>query len=233
MSPTDRRTFLKASANAMGALGAYSALPAFELVTPPWVPTDTVRLGVAGCGPWGRKILDELDRLGLRDSTAIVFASDHGYHLGEHTFWQKANLHEEVIRVPLIMSIPGYEPGKSESIVELVDIYPTLAEVLGFSIPKDVQGTSLLPVLIDNDAFIKEGALSFQSGASWREDQWSYMLFTDGTDVVYNMEKDPLQFTNQARNPESAADRARLNKKLLDRLNETGISRVVKSNKKK
>lgn len=179
------------------------------------------------------KILDELERLGLRDSTAIVFLSDHGYHLGEHTFWQKANLHEEVIRVPLIMSIPGYEPGKSESIVELVDIYPTLSEVLGFSIPKDVQGTSLVPVLKDNDAFIKEGALSFQSGASWREDEWSYMLFTDGTDVVYNMEKDPLQYANQARNPESAADRTRLNKKLMARLNETGISRVVKSNKKK
>ena len=71
------------------------------------------------------RLLDELDALSLRDSTAVVFASDHGYHLGEHTFWQKSNLHEEVTRVPLIVSAPGFEPGRSKSIVELVDIYPT------------------------------------------------------------------------------------------------------------
>ena len=52
------------------------------------------------------RIIDELDRLGRRESTAIVFFSDHGYHLGEHTFWKKQNLHEEVTRVPLIVSVP-------------------------------------------------------------------------------------------------------------------------------
>ena len=59
------------------------------------------------------RILAELDRLGLRESTAVVLTSDHGYHLGEHTFWQKSNLHEEVVRVPLIMSVPGYDPGRT------------------------------------------------------------------------------------------------------------------------
>ena len=71
------------------------------------------------------KVLDELERLELRDTTAIVFTSDHGYHLGEHDFWLKSNLHEEVTRVPLIISAPGYEAGTTDAFVELADIYPT------------------------------------------------------------------------------------------------------------
>ena len=69
------------------------------------------------------RILDELDRLGLRESTAVVFTSDHGYHLGEHGFWQKSNLHEEVTRVPLIIDAPGYSSGRSRALAELMDIY--------------------------------------------------------------------------------------------------------------
>ena len=93
------------------------------------------------------RVLDELDRLGLRESTAVVFTSDHGYHLGEHDFWQKSNLHEEVLRVPLVMSVPGYDAGRTESVVELMDIYPTLSELVGLEVPAGVQGVSLVPIL--------------------------------------------------------------------------------------
>jgi iduronate 2-sulfatase len=77
------------------------------------------------------RVLNELDRLGLRETTAVAFTTDHGYHLGEHGFWQKMNLHEEVVRVPLIASVPGMKPGRSKSFVELVDIFPTCTELLG------------------------------------------------------------------------------------------------------
>ena len=143
------------------------------------------------------RILDELDNLGLRESTAIVFTSDHGYHLGEHTFWQKSNLHEEVIRVPLIISVPGMKSGRSRSVVELVDLMPTLSEICGFDIPKKIHGKSLVPILKDSSKTVKDGALSFNSnGISYRIPGWSYIKYRDGQEEFYNMIKDPNQFTN-------------------------------------
>ena len=152
------------------------------------------------------RMLDELESLGLRDSTAVIFTSDHGYHLGEHTFWQKSNLHEEVTRVPLIVSVPGMKPGRSKSIVELMDIYPTACELTGVDIPQTVQGKSLVPVLKDPAATIKEAALSIvKDGHSLRSSRWAYMGYKDGSEELYDMDADPGQFTNLAGKPEHEA----------------------------
>ena len=151
------------------------------------------------------RIVDELDRLGLRESTAIVFTSDHGYHLGDHTFWQKNNVHEQVTRVPLMISAPGFEPGRTDSIVELVDLFPTLCELTSLSMPKGLHGTSLVPLLQDHSITIKQGALSFAKGTSWRSSDWSCMRYNDGTQELYDMNNDPGQFTNLARDPKHAA----------------------------
>ncbi len=141
--------------------------------------------------------MDELDRLGLRESTVIVFTSDHGYHLGEHTFWQKSNLHEEVLRVPLIISVPGMKSGRTQSIVELVDLMPTLADICDFNVSPEVQGKSLLPILKDHSVSVKEGALSFhRGGISYRVNGWSYSRYKGGSEEFYDMKEDPEQFSN-------------------------------------
>ena len=145
------------------------------------------------------RVLDELDRLGLREKTAIVFTSDHGYHLGEHTFWQKSNLHEEVTRVPLIISMPGGRTGRSKSLVELVDLFPTLSAVAGLKAPGGLHGTSLLPVLSNPAVRVKESTLSIHgSGVSMRIAGWTYTRYKDGSEELYDMEKDPGQFSNLA-----------------------------------
>lgn len=165
------------------------------------------------------KVLDELDRLKLTDSTAIVFISDHGYHLGEHHFWQKSNLHEEVTRVPMIISVPGMKPGRTNSVTELMDIYPTLSSLLGIPAPESVQGKNLVPVLKNPETKIRKAALSFNRGGhGLRTDRWAYLRYKNGDDELYDMEKDPEQFHNLTKKKEFAAIRNEMQSLLKERL---------------
>ncbi|MFT4513755.1 MAG: arylsulfatase A-like enzyme [Planctomycetota bacterium] len=156
------------------------------------------------------RIVDELDRLGLRETTAIVFTSDHGYHLGDHTFWLKNNLHEQVTHVPLIVSAPGVKPGRTDSIAELVDLFPTMSELAGLEQPAGLHGQSLVPVLDDPNTSIKDGALSFARGTSWRTRDWAYMRYKDGSEELYDMRDDAGQFTNLAGTSGHRATKERL-----------------------
>lgn len=161
------------------------------------------------------KVLDELERLGLRESTAVIFTSDHGYHLGEHHMWQKSNLHEEVVRVPLIVSAPGFKEGRSESLCELMDIYPTVCDLVGVDVPETVQGESLLPVLKDPNATVRDAAMSTtRSGHGIRADGWAYMRYEDGSEELYDMDSDPGQFTNLASDSGFADRKSTLSKVL-------------------
>jgi iduronate 2-sulfatase len=151
------------------------------------------------------RILKTLRELGLDQETAVFFTSDHGYLLGEHHFWQKGNLREEVTRVPLIMRVPTGQPGTSSSVVELVDLFPTACEATGLPIPQGVEGKSLLPVLENPKATVKEAAFSFVGkGTSMRTSEWAYMKYGDGSEELYDMKKDPKQFVNLAKSAEHA-----------------------------
>jgi iduronate 2-sulfatase len=155
------------------------------------------------------RIVAELERLGIREQTAIVFTSDHGYHLGEHTLWQKKNFHEDVTRVPLIIDAPGYQPGRTQGLAELVDIYPTLAELAGLPLPGDIDGRSLVPLLADPRAMVRRSALSrdrVRGGVehALRTADWAYMQYVDGSEELYQMNEDPRQFDNMADDPRHA-----------------------------
>ena len=108
------------------------------------------------------RILDHLEATGLDKNTVIVFTSDHGYHLGEHGHWQKQTLFENATRVPLIISTPALENKgvTSNSPVELIDIYPTLMDLTDIITPKHVVGRSLVPIIENVNATVRESALT-------------------------------------------------------------------------
>src|SRR5208283_3859387 len=98
------------------------------------------------------RVIAELDRLGLRDNTIIVYVCDHGYQLGEKGKWSKAgSLFEMGTRVPLMIAAPGIAGNgrPCRRIVESIDVYSTLAELCGLPLPPGGEGTSLTPLLRD------------------------------------------------------------------------------------
>ena len=98
------------------------------------------------------KVLDELERLKLTENTVIVLWGDHGYHLGDHTLWNKHSNFEQATRIPFIFSGPGVAKGKKVATpVELIDLFPTVFELAGVKQSSQTDGKSLVPVL-DNDA---------------------------------------------------------------------------------
>lgn len=108
------------------------------------------------------KVLKALDEYKLADRTVLVFVSDHGYHLGEHTLWGKTSCFEFDAQVPLIVATPRMKhPGKETSaLVELVDLFPTLTELCGLKSPERLEGESFAKVLADPKRIGKEAAFT-------------------------------------------------------------------------
>jgi iduronate 2-sulfatase len=107
------------------------------------------------------KVLAKLDESGLRENTIVVFWSDHGLHLGEHGLTRKTTAFELDARVPLIIATPSHKRGqRSVALVELLDLYPTLAELCGVDAPPDLEGVSLCSLLSNPQASVKDVALT-------------------------------------------------------------------------
>jgi arylsulfatase A-like enzyme len=155
-------------------------------------------------------VLDALDRLGLSDSTIVVFVSDHGYHLSDHGLWQKMSLFERSARVPLIIAAPGAKARgvAARGLAELLDLYPTLAELAGLPPKTPVDGVSLVPMLHDAAATVKDAAFTqARNGYSVRTDRWRYIEWAAGEQgaQLYDMDQDPGETTNLAQDARHAA----------------------------
>ena len=165
------------------------------------------------------QVLDALDRLGLADSTIVVFTSDHGYHLADHGLWQKRSLFERSARVPLIIAVPRAKTrgAAARGLAELVDLYPTLAELAGIKPTGPLDGVSLAPMLDNPSASVKDAAFTqTQNGYAVRTDRWRYIEWNAGQDGVqlYDMERDSGETTNLAQDARHAATVADLKGRL-------------------
>ena len=186
------------------------------------------------------RVLDTIERLGVADRTVVVFFGDHGWHLGEHTHWQKMSLMEESAKAPLIISAPGARgAGRStKALAEFIDFYPTLADLCGLEPPDDLDGVSLRPVLDDPATSVKDAAFtqiewahsddprSVQGasgktddriyGRTIRTDRYRYIHWKGdgGGEELYDHDNDPGEFTNLAASPEHAEILSQLRERL-------------------
>jgi len=170
------------------------------------------------------KVLKTLKEEGLEDNTIVIFTSDHGFHLGEHSFWMKVSLHEESVRVPMIIKAPGIKPAICHSFVELLDLYPTIAELTGIKSAKHIQGKSLVKTFKDPSHEVREIVFSVsQGGKSFllRSQRWAYIQYDEDASSgieLFDMENDPKQFTNLAADPAHAQTVSYFQKKLKRKL---------------
>jgi len=105
-------------------------------------------------------VLNALDSLGLADNTIIVLWGDHGWHLGDHGLWCKHTNFEQATHAPLIISAPKYKASATSSQTEFVDVFPTLCDLAGLKIPTHLDGQSLVPLMKNPIAKVKEFSVS-------------------------------------------------------------------------
>ncbi|MFT7641521.1 MAG: iduronate 2-sulfatase, partial [Pirellulaceae bacterium] len=172
------------------------------------------------------KILDQLKATGLDKNTVVVFTSDHGYHMGEHGHYQKTTLFDNADRVPLIISAPGMKARgrQTESIAEMIDFYPTLAELCGLTPPNNLSGVSLTAVLNDAEAKPRLDALTlFQNGYGLRTPRYRFNEWGEEGSLgaeLYDHETDPSEMVNLADSKEHVKVVAELSKRIRERISE-------------
>lgn len=167
------------------------------------------------------KVFDAMDRLDLWENTIVVLLGDHGYHLGEHGWWNKVTVFDIGARVPLVIWTPKSEAmgAKTGAVVELLDLYPSLVDLCKLEAPHKLQGESLRPIMKDpavsweKPAFTQVVRGGVGMGYSVRYGDWRLTQWGNDSSAeleMYNVIKDREGFHNKANTPEHAAIRDRL-----------------------
>lgn len=168
------------------------------------------------------RMIDAIDRSPQADNTIIVLFSDHGWGFGQKQHWRKFALWENIVRTVMMIDVPegvsaalpqGSAPGgRVESLVSLLDIFPTLTELAALPPKPGMDGRSLVPLLADPLRPWDHPAIStYDFGEfSIRSGNLHYIRYIDGSEEFYDLSTDPLEWHNLANDPRAAADKARL-----------------------
>jgi len=140
------------------------------------------------------QLLHSLDSLGLRENTIIVIWGDHGWHLGDHDLWTKHTDFENATHAPLIITAPGFKGNKSKSMIEFVDIFPTLCDLTGLPTPKNLDGVSLIPIMKNPEFSVKKYSIS-QYPRSEKSTKLKAVGFPDGRVMGYSLRTERYRIT--------------------------------------
>ncbi len=149
------------------------------------------------------RIVEAVSQRPDADNTIIVLWSDHGWHLGEKGVTGKNTLWRESTRVPLIFAGPGIAKGRCAEPAELLDIYPTLAQLIGVPIPEELEGHSLQSQLKDPTARRAWPAITTHGPGNHSvvTDEWRYIRYANGSDELYHIKEDPREWKNLSSDP--------------------------------
>ena len=164
------------------------------------------------------RLMEALERSGAAENTVVILWGDHGWHLGEHAVWGKHTLFEESLRSPLIILYPELQnPGKpTDSVVETLDVFPTLCDLAGLPVPDFVDGVSLRPLLDDPDSDGHAAVAYHRKARTIRTDTHRLILHDDGYAELYDHSSPEKETRNVAASNESLV--AQLTQRLRVRL---------------
>ena len=148
------------------------------------------------------KVLDELKRLGLDRNTIVLLWGDNGWNLGEHGQWSKYTNYETSTHVAMMISVPWLpKGGRTQALVELVDMYPTLCELCRLPAPDYLEGTSFAPLIQQPGLLWKKAAFSCLIGNTTRTirtDRHRLIVHPNGQLELYDHQTDPGEDKNLA-----------------------------------
>jgi len=166
------------------------------------------------CDAMVGRLIEGFDKSTYRENTLICLWSDHGWHLGEKQHWRKFTLWEEATRAPYMWIVPGVTKpgGVCQRTVDYMHIYPTLCDFAGLPVPKQVEGESIRKLLENPDAPWDKPAITtwLYNNHTVRTERWRYIRYADGSEELYDHDRDSLEWTNLAQKQEYAPIKADL-----------------------
>ncbi len=172
------------------------------------------------------KIMEALEESGQLDNTLIVFFGDHGYHLGEHNWWNKVTIYEKGTNAPFILAGKGINAKGIESngMFEFIDIYPTIAELVGLeNIPDHLEGKSFAKVVDDPNAIFRTEVRAIINrgpmlGRMVKNEDFRYIEWGDGNQgtELYDQNNDPTEYNNLADNPDYSDVKSEMKKLIIE-----------------
>jgi arylsulfatase A-like enzyme len=152
------------------------------------------------------KVLEAFEASPMRNNTTVMLWSDHGWHLGEKLHWRKFALWEEATHNVFMVNSPGLTEAGRRCVapVDMMDIYPTLNDICGLPARPELDGESLVPWLKDPDLPKQRPAFTTHGfgNHTLRTERWRYIRYKDGTEELYDRDRDPMEWTNIAGKPE-------------------------------
>lgn len=185
------------------------------------------------------RLIDAIDSTNLQENTVVIYTSDHGEMAGHHGMWQKQCFYEPSVKVPMIVRLPSHETGIIKQNVSLVDILPTLLDIVESEKPTDLPGESLLEIVrnqsnwTDRPVFSEYHAMGMMNaGFLLKEGDYKLCHYVGNEPQMFNVKVDPLENNDLALKPEYAENRSNLESSLFEIVNPELVDNHAKENQR-